>query len=170
MNTGSIQRSGGYGAPNYGSNPGAGVTTAASQPYPAGGGYGGGTNATVQSHTLPPPPSRATARRTAAPASATPSARRNLPDPRGAPDDAAGTGAAHHRAVVAADRHGFCVFGACLDRTAASVTVRSGDTLLGIARETGVSVDAIKQANGLSDDNIRLGQTLVVPGAQVDAA
>ena len=49
---------------------------------------------------------------------------------------------------------------------AAEVKVESGDTLLGIARRTGVSTADIKRANGLSDDNIRLGQTLTIPGAK----
>ena len=44
-------------------------------------------------------------------------------------------------------------------------TVESGDTLSSVARKTGSSVDSIKAANGLSDGNIRIGQTLVVPGA-----
>lgn len=42
-------------------------------------------------------------------------------------------------------------------------TVVSGDTLHGIARKTGASVTAIKQANGLSDGLIRIGQTLTIP-------
>lgn len=44
-------------------------------------------------------------------------------------------------------------------------TVGSGDTLSAVARKTGSSVDSLKAANGLTDGNIRLGQTLVVPGA-----
>jgi murein DD-endopeptidase MepM/ murein hydrolase activator NlpD len=44
-------------------------------------------------------------------------------------------------------------------------TVVSGDTLSSVARKTGSSVDSIKAANGLSDGNIRIGQTLVVPAA-----
>ncbi|TFF19708.1 LysM peptidoglycan-binding domain-containing protein [Jiella endophytica] len=46
---------------------------------------------------------------------------------------------------------------------AGSVTVVSGDTLLGIARKTGVSADAIRRANNLDSDTIRLGQTLMIP-------
>ncbi|MCT8997127.1 peptidoglycan DD-metalloendopeptidase family protein [Chelativorans intermedius] len=51
-------------------------------------------------------------------------------------------------------------------------TVVSGDTLYGISRKTGVSVERIKQANGLSDGMIRVGQTLTIPaaGASVAAA
>jgi murein DD-endopeptidase MepM/ murein hydrolase activator NlpD len=44
-------------------------------------------------------------------------------------------------------------------------TVVSGDTLSSVARKTGSSVDSLKAANGLNDGNIRIGQTLVVPGA-----
>lgn len=42
-------------------------------------------------------------------------------------------------------------------------TVRSGDTLSGIARKYGSSVSKIKAANGLKSDMIRAGRTLVVP-------
>jgi murein DD-endopeptidase MepM/ murein hydrolase activator NlpD len=41
--------------------------------------------------------------------------------------------------------------------------VQSGDTLSSIARKTGVSSVALKQANGLSDGAIRIGQTLTIP-------
>lgn len=43
--------------------------------------------------------------------------------------------------------------------------VASGDTLYGISRKTGVSVDDIKRANGLSDGLIKVGQTLTIPTA-----
>lgn len=43
--------------------------------------------------------------------------------------------------------------------------VQPGDTLSKISRNTGVSVDALKSANNMQDGNIRIGQTLVVPGA-----
>lgn len=42
-------------------------------------------------------------------------------------------------------------------------TVRSGDTLSGIARRYGTSVARIKSANGLKSDVIRDGRTLVIP-------
>ncbi|MFP5307193.1 MAG: LysM peptidoglycan-binding domain-containing protein [Gammaproteobacteria bacterium] len=41
--------------------------------------------------------------------------------------------------------------------------VGRGDTLIDIARRYGVSVDALKQANGLSSSMIRVGQRLSVP-------
>lgn len=40
--------------------------------------------------------------------------------------------------------------------------VKSGDTLLGLAKKYHTSVSAIKKLNGLSSDNIRIGQTLRV--------
>jgi murein DD-endopeptidase MepM/ murein hydrolase activator NlpD len=42
--------------------------------------------------------------------------------------------------------------------------VSSGDTLTKIARMHGVSVDALKAANNLTGSNIRIGQTLSIPG------
>lgn len=42
-------------------------------------------------------------------------------------------------------------------------TVKSGDSLERIARHSGTSVSAIKKANGMSDEMIHPGQTLVVP-------
>ncbi|MCO5145795.1 MAG: peptidoglycan DD-metalloendopeptidase family protein [Aquamicrobium sp.] len=42
-------------------------------------------------------------------------------------------------------------------------TVVAGDTLHGIARKTGASTEAIKQANGLSSGLIRIGQKLTIP-------
>jgi len=45
--------------------------------------------------------------------------------------------------------------------------VRRGDTLSGIAKNYGVSVNAIKDANNLRSDLIQIGQRLLVPGATV---
>ena len=42
-------------------------------------------------------------------------------------------------------------------------TVESGQTLSLIARGYGVTVAAIKQANGLKSDNLRIGQVLFIP-------
>ncbi len=44
-----------------------------------------------------------------------------------------------------------------------SHTVVKGDTLFSLARRYGTSVSAIKSANGLSSDLIRIGQTLTIP-------
>lgn len=45
-------------------------------------------------------------------------------------------------------------------------TVRSGDTLWLLARRYGTTVDAIKQANGLTSDNLSIGQVLRIPVSQ----
>lgn len=45
-------------------------------------------------------------------------------------------------------------------------TVRSGDTLWLLARRYGTTVDAIKQANGLTSDNLSIGQVLRIPASQ----
>ncbi|WP_142416295.1 M23 family metallopeptidase [Bartonella massiliensis] len=44
-----------------------------------------------------------------------------------------------------------------------SYIVQSGDTLLSIARQIGVSVEALKSANGINSNAIYIGQVLVVP-------
>ncbi len=44
-------------------------------------------------------------------------------------------------------------------------TVVSGDSLYAIAKRTGVTVAALKKANGLSDGTIRVGQSLTIPAA-----
>jgi murein DD-endopeptidase MepM/ murein hydrolase activator NlpD len=46
------------------------------------------------------------------------------------------------------------------------VRVRVGDTLAALSASTGVSADTIVAYNGLTDRNLILGQTLVIPGAQ----
>jgi murein DD-endopeptidase MepM/ murein hydrolase activator NlpD len=43
--------------------------------------------------------------------------------------------------------------------------VQEGDTLTRIAKKTGVSVTALKQANGMEDGLVRIGQSLKVPAA-----
>jgi len=43
--------------------------------------------------------------------------------------------------------------------------VESGDTLTGVARKHGISVAALRQANGIEEGGIRIGQTLKIPGA-----
>lgn len=45
------------------------------------------------------------------------------------------------------------------------VTVRPGDTLSKLAQHYGVSVEELKEANGLEGDLIRVGQELVIPPA-----
>ena len=49
--------------------------------------------------------------------------------------------------------------------TGRSITVEAGDTLYQLSRRYGVSVDALRNANGLTNNVIRPGQSLVLPGA-----
>lgn len=46
---------------------------------------------------------------------------------------------------------------------AGTYTVQQGDSLSAIARKTGVSTAALKQANGMKDGLLKIGQTLKVP-------
>ncbi len=46
---------------------------------------------------------------------------------------------------------------------AGTYTVQSGDTLSKIAKKNGVGVTALKEANGLSDGLLKIGQTLKIP-------
>ena len=41
--------------------------------------------------------------------------------------------------------------------------VRQGETLYSIAKSMGVSVEELKRANGLNDNNISIGQILTMP-------
>ena len=43
-------------------------------------------------------------------------------------------------------------------------TVVAGDSLWGLARKYGTTIEAIQAANGLTNTNIRTGQQLVIPG------
>ncbi len=49
---------------------------------------------------------------------------------------------------------------------AGAVEVKLGDSLWVLAKRHGVSVESIKQANGLKTDDIRAGQTLNIPGGK----
>jgi murein DD-endopeptidase MepM/ murein hydrolase activator NlpD len=48
--------------------------------------------------------------------------------------------------------------------------VSQGDSLYKIAKKHGVSVDALKQANGLADGHLKIGQPLKIPAAGVEVA
>ncbi|UIJ73591.1 M23 family metallopeptidase [Aurantimonas sp. HBX-1] len=165
-----------------GAVPQAGLTqTAAAQPYPGGvdqlntGAIGnaappyqqtptyGASAATpaVQSGSLPPPPAPNYASNagsnamTAAPGAAS--------DPsRGAPPS---TLQAQASQISTPQRRPSTEQRSASAASGGSITVGSGDTLAAIARRTGTSVSALKQANGLSGDSIRIGQSLTVPGA-----
>ncbi|MDL5050718.1 LysM peptidoglycan-binding domain-containing protein [Oscillatoria amoena NRMC-F 0135] len=54
--------------------------------------------------------------------------------------------------------------------SAASYAVQKGDTLIKIARANGTTVQALKTANQLQTDNLRVGQKLVIPGKTAVAA
>lgn len=56
------------------------------------------------------------------------------------------------------------------DAGSGSYTVKSGDSLWKIARLQNVSVTAIKQANSLSSDSLKVGQKLHLPTATAKAA
>ncbi len=43
--------------------------------------------------------------------------------------------------------------------------VRKGDNLYGISRKFGVSVDSIKNANGLSSSSLKVGDSILIPGS-----
>jgi LysM repeat protein len=47
---------------------------------------------------------------------------------------------------------------------ATSYVIKKGDNLTRIASSHGVSIQALRTTNGLSDDTLRIGQTLVIPG------
>ena len=49
-------------------------------------------------------------------------------------------------------------------------TVQPKETLYGIARHYGVSVESIRQTNKLSDNNLKVGQVLIIPQAQTETA
>lgn len=49
--------------------------------------------------------------------------------------------------------------------TGGSYVVKPGDSLSKIAKATGTPIDELKAANGLKDGNIRIGQSLKLPGA-----
>lgn len=50
------------------------------------------------------------------------------------------------------------------------IKVQSGDTLSSLSQRYGVSIDTIQTANNLPDARLRVGQTLIIPGAKVAAA
>lgn len=67
----------------------------------------------------------------------------NVPSPNPTPDPTPGTGGGSF-----------------------AYTVRSGDTLWLLANRFGTTVDAIKRLNGLTSDNLQIGQVLQIPSGQ----
>jgi LysM repeat protein len=59
--------------------------------------------------------------------------------------------------------------GVPVEYASVTYTVRRGDTLFKIARETGTSVGEIRTANQLGGDVIHVGQVLVVPSTKVSS-
>lgn len=56
--------------------------------------------------------------------------------------------------------------GTVLEQMWQRVVVQAGDTLYGLAHRYGVSVGALREANGLQHDRIKTGQRMVVPRMQ----
>lgn len=48
-------------------------------------------------------------------------------------------------------------------------TIVSGESLTSISKKYGVSIDEIKAANGMKDDNLRAGKTLTIPAKKASA-
>ncbi len=48
-------------------------------------------------------------------------------------------------------------------------TVKSGDTLYGIAQKHGISVDDLKSANNLTNNTLSIGQTLIIPDVEKES-
>ena len=57
-----------------------------------------------------------------------------------------------------------------LDTPAGGYAVAQGDSLYKIAKKHGVSVAALKEANGLADGRLKIGQPLKIPAAQTVAS
>lgn len=74
----------------------------------------------------------------------------------GVPPAGAGAAAAPEAPAAAA--------GAGASAGGVSHTVVSGDSLWGLARKYGTTIEAIQAANGITDTTIRTGQTLTIPG------
>ncbi|MGH7792217.1 MAG: LysM peptidoglycan-binding domain-containing protein, partial [Thermodesulfobacteriota bacterium] len=45
-------------------------------------------------------------------------------------------------------------------------TVKKGDSLYGVSEKFGVSLGSIKKANGISNDTLKVGDTLLIPGSR----
>ncbi len=70
--------------------------------------------------------------------------------------------------VVTAPAMGATAMAPEMERT--TYTVQSGDNLGAIARRHGTTVAAVKSANRLTSDNVRPGQSLIMPGGTVAIA
>jgi len=61
-------------------------------------------------------------------------------------------------------------WGSLIRASPGEIYVQKGDTLWGLATRNGVSVDALKKANGLSSDQLQIGQKLRLPGTASSGA
>lgn len=124
----------------------------------------GAEAATGQSVIIPSTTAPSVAQNSAAPGALAPAG--NIPIPRQAPDQRVavlpnnGNGARDKQQPEPATKPAPSAGKAI----GATYVVKPGDTLTKIARETGTPVNALKQANGLSAQQIRVGQVLKLPG------
>lgn len=164
--------------------------TASQQPVYTGGGYSSGS---VGRSSLPPPSQPSVAQAQPAPAQAstqvasapaldttttgTVRQAQPAPTPSNKPFQAAGeetkrlaAPGAQPQQIAAVPQTAKPAASATQAVAGGSYTVQQGDTLSAISRKTGVSVASLQQANGLADGNIRIGQSLKIPGAGAPAA
>lgn len=89
---------------------------------------------------------------------------------RGYDGSGASSGGASAYAGSGASAHGPSAYGGSgasgpVAASGDTIEVRPGDTLYSLSRRHGVSVNALKSANGLTSDSLRPGQQLHLPGA-----
>lgn len=169
-----------------------GLTTSSTNSYsnervirpqvPVGGGYGTVETAPQYSQLPPPAPAAPVAAAPVSPVYSSPISSSPLPPPQNpggavatAPQPAAPQQVAAATSNVTPPPVSAPAAPAPADRPAAQAggtyTVEPGETLYGIARKTGASAAAIQSANNLSSpDSIRVGQRLVIPGGNTQAA
>lgn len=96
------------------------------------------------------------------------------PIPRGNPEQKVavlpGATAARDKVASEANNKSLAGAGNATGGAGGTYVVKPGDTLTKIAKATGTPMDALKQANGLSSGNIRIGQTLTLPGGAARTA
>ncbi len=120
---------------------------------------------TVSSQPLPPPASA----QSSAPAAASPQQARGEQQPAPTPPQPASQAAVLPQAPKPQDKSRGQT-GNTSPLAGGAYTVASGDTLYGISRKTGASVESIKRANGLSSGVIQIGQKLTIPSAGATVA
>src|SRR5437867_3528806 len=91
------------------------------------------------------------------------------PTPDMAENETPADRAAAHAPAVPADATPPTAAAAPVSGEGQMYTVKSGDSLWKIARQQNVSVAAIKQANNLSGDSLKIGQKLHLPTAVAGA-